>query len=282
MFNTTAICQNRSNEQDVFTGSKSLGVYAGITKTPQRTVRTEADNEGFVLSWILSGTGRFSSMEGEFVIKAPCVCIRRPNRKYFLELNYGEENFRLYLRVSESIYELLCKMNPQLDCLTPVIPFEYDEAIYRQFKGLIKQMQEKPKERYFELSSDFLSLLFKLSKLTPENEKSGLERAKAMLEEPSERKSLAEIAGECGYSISNFRKKFMKAYNISPSKYRIEYRIGLAKEALKAEHSVSAVAEMLCYTDVYTFSHQFSSITGMSPREYRRKEGLNNKYGAVR
>jgi AraC-like DNA-binding protein len=282
MLNTTVICQNRSNEQDVFTGSTALGVYAGITKSPQRTVRTESDNEGFVLSWILSGTGRFSAKEGEHIINAPCVCIRRPNRRYFLDLNAGEENFRLYLRTSESIYELLCAMNPKLDSIEPVIPFEYDEAVYRQFKWLIKQMQEKPKERYFELSSDFLSLLFKLSKLTPENEKSGLERAKSMLEEPSERRSLEEIAKECGYSISNFRKKFTKAYNISPSRYRIEYRIGLAKEALKAEHSVSAVAEMLSYTDVYTFSHQFSLVTGMSPSDYRKKEVSQHKKGAVR
>jgi hypothetical protein len=118
MLNTTAICQNRSNEQDVFTGSKSLGVYAGITKTPQRTVRTEADNEGFVLSWILSGTGRFSSMEGEFVIKAPCVCIRRPNRRYFLDLNARvRKTSDSTFAPQRAFMSCLCAMNPKLDSL---------------------------------------------------------------------------------------------------------------------------------------------------------------------
>jgi len=57
-----------------------------------------------------------------------------------------------------------------------------------------------------------------------------------------------------------------------PKRYAISLKINLACDLLSSEmYSVSQVAEMSGYDDIYFFSRQFKEYIGISPTEFIKK-----------
>lgn len=86
-----------------------------------------------------------------------------------------------------------------------------------------------------------------------------------------------EDAAMCSeISSVHFRRIFKELYSISPIKYVNTLRIDRAKELLKYDNtnSVSQIAELCGYSDVYYFSKIFKSHTGMTPTVYRKKHHI--------
>ena len=76
----------------------------------------------------------------------------------------------------------------------------------------------------------------------------------------------------CGISYSYIKKIFLLKYNTSPKKYVLLMKMNHACELLRyGKHSVSQIAEMCGYDDVYTFSHQFKIYIGVSPTNFVKK-----------
>lgn len=81
---------------------------------------------------------------------------------------------------------------------------------------------------------------------------------------------LLEISG---LSYSYFKKVFIQKYGYPPVKYITSLRIDRAKELLiTGNFSVSDVAKMCGFENVYYFSNVFKKITGVSPKNYIRGE----------
>ena len=75
----------------------------------------------------------------------------------------------------------------------------------------------------------------------------------------------------CGVSYSYFKRLFIMKFNISPVKYITKKRISYACDLLVSnKYSVSDIASMTGYSDVYYFSRVFKENTGMSPLEYKK------------
>lgn len=69
-----------------------------------------------------------------------------------------------------------------------------------------------------------------------------------------------------------FRKLFCEIYGTSPIKYVNNLRIKKAKEALGSDYSsISDIALMLGFNNIYEFSRAFKAHTGSSPTEYAKK-----------
>jgi len=67
----------------------------------------------------------------------------------------------------------------------------------------------------------------------------------------------------------HFRRLFKNTYRILPVKYLNILRTGRAKDLLKQSiYSITDIAEMTGYSDVYYFSKAFKKMTGTSPSEY--------------
>ncbi|MDC7232747.1 MAG: AraC family transcriptional regulator [Spirochaetales bacterium] len=81
--------------------------------------------------------------------------------------------------------------------------------------------------------------------------------------------SIAETAGYFEMSYEAFRKKFTRAFKISPQEFQIRCRMEKACTLLM-NHSVKETALRLNYSDPFVFSRQFSKRMSMSPREYIR------------
>jgi AraC-like DNA-binding protein len=76
----------------------------------------------------------------------------------------------------------------------------------------------------------------------------------------------------CGISYSYIKKLFDLKFNISPKKYILSLKMNYACDLLRhGEYSISQIAEMCGYNDLYTFSHQFKITLGISPSAFIKK-----------
>lgn len=70
-----------------------------------------------------------------------------------------------------------------------------------------------------------------------------------------------------------FNELFKKHYNVTPNRYIVMRKIELAKTLLKENAlSVSEVADMCGFSDVYYFSKTFKVETDFSPTEYKKAQ----------
>lgn len=80
------------------------------------------------------------------------------------------------------------------------------------------------------------------------------------------------LASMTDCSTVYFRKLFCEIYGMSPIKYVNNLRIKKAKEALGSDYSsISDIALMLGFNNIYEFSRAFKAHTGSSPTEYAKK-----------
>ncbi len=98
-------------------------------------------------------------------------------------------------------------------------------------------------------------------------------KAKELLQESD--LSLEEISEQLKISPSGLRQKFKDAVGISPSKWRTEKRISLARELLlTTELSIDEIAQKTDFYDTPYFYKKFSQTVGMSPKKYRLSEKM--------
>ncbi len=89
---------------------------------------------------------------------------------------------------------------------------------------------------------------------------------------PSSDINLDNLAQMCGISYSYFKRIFTEEFGLSPKKYILRLKINYASELLsEGIYSVSKVAEMSGFTDIYYFSRIFKKQTGITPTEYISK-----------
>lgn len=75
----------------------------------------------------------------------------------------------------------------------------------------------------------------------------------------------------CGVSYSYFKRLFILQFGTSPIKYITQKKISHACDLLILnKHSVSDIASLSGYGDVYYFSRIFKNTIGMSPSEYKK------------
>ena len=79
----------------------------------------------------------------------------------------------------------------------------------------------------------------------------------------------------CGVSYSYFKRLFIMKFHLSPIKYITKKKISYACDLLVSnKYSVSDVASMAGYRDVYYFSRVFKENTGISPSHWGREKWL--------
>lgn len=85
-----------------------------------------------------------------------------------------------------------------------------------------------------------------------------------------ERDCLARSAELAGVSSRRFNDIFKSEFNITPNRYVVLKKVGYAGELLRTgSFSVSEVAELCGFCDVYYFSRVFKTEMGVSPKEWK-------------
>ena len=82
--------------------------------------------------------------------------------------------------------------------------------------------------------------------------------------------TIADIAGELGYSISHLRAVFRDRLGISLGRYMRESRLAEAAQLLQtSELGVGEIGERCGFESIYAFSRAFRKSFGFPPRTYR-------------
>lgn len=96
------------------------------------------------------------------------------------------------------------------------------------------------------------------------------EQAMRMLESPERRWDVNDLAGEAGCSVRHYARLFKATSGRAPRDFIVDARVQRARHLLRnLDRSITEIAEVLGYSDVFLFSRQFKARTGMSPNRFR-------------
>jgi len=101
-----------------------------------------------------------------------------------------------------------------------------------------------------------------------------LEAARRLLEtELSRDLPMSEVAARLGLSYETFRKAFEQQAGVSPARYRAGKRMEAARALLlHTPMTGRQIADSLGFPDEFYFSRRFKQASGVSPREFRRRQ----------
>ena len=157
-----------------------------------------------------------------------------------------------------------------------VIPVK-NEKIANLFKKIFSLWVAKNEEYYLECVSLLYKIIAEMKKARylPDAKFQKIKPAIEYIHNNflSEEKITAErLTQLCGISYSYIKKLFDLKFNISPKKYILSLKMNYACDLLRhGEYSISQIAEMCGYNDLYTFSHQFKITFGISPSAFIKK-----------
>lgn len=84
--------------------------------------------------------------------------------------------------------------------------------------------------------------------------------------------SVEDVAGQTNMSKRNFIRRFKTATRNTPLEYLQKVKIEAAKKALeKNPENVNSLMMLSGYSDIKTFRKIFKRITGLTPKDYRKK-----------
>jgi AraC-like DNA-binding protein len=230
----------------------------------------------FAVNFCLRGKGKY--VDGptgvEYELKPGTLFHRFPNRQHTTIFDPESDFVEFYVVVDADTAGGMSRMGLIPD--TPILDVGVQQSILDEFHDLTNSLRasksEVPTPLAVSRTIAFIQGLYERAR--QKRLQSYWERivsdACAMLERNVEdRVSMEEIADKLGVSYTSFRKHFKRIMDCSPGEFRVRYRLDRAKDLLTAS-SVKHVAASLGYCDPFTFSAQFKSATGMSPREFQR------------
>lgn len=104
---------------------------------------------------------------------------------------------------------------------------------------------------------------------------------RALTEDPSDARTLDELASEIGASARTVARKFLSETGLTFGQWRTQQRLLAALERLAAGTSVTAVAFEVGYTDVSSFIAAFKAATGETPARYFESKTEASKVNAA-
>ena len=149
----------------------------------------------------------------------------------------------------------------------PVSKSEVSTAFYHIIKGYNSRLSGS---KMLALSSLY-RLLYTFSELNAPSRQDRLADAIAYIEEHKlEHFSMDEAAALCSLSGAQFRRVFKERMGVSPLKYKNSLIVQMATELMKNDFfSVTEIAAILNFEDIYSFSKFFKRETEMSPKQYK-------------
>lgn len=218
---------------------------------------------------IFTFSGHNTVYFGDYIVEDKANCIRfLPKGNHSRYDVFRHEN-------SECIDVYFQTDRPVSTHALEITPFK-KEKVRSLFTKIFTCWAGKEEGYYFEC----ISLLYKIfSELQQKNfvSKKHYERIKPAIDVIHEdflvrNFSIKELGELCGIGESYFKRLFKEKYGISPKKYIIQLKLNHACELLRLErYSVSKIAELCNFNDIYFFSRQFKEHIGLTPTKFAKK-----------
>lgn len=228
----------------------------------------------FVIEYVESGEGYVEVIGERYEVESDCVYILSPGISH----KYGSSKLNPYRKIwincfSSFLSEFLVSYG-----LENVIVFKNTEC-KKYFEEMLNFAREKPYNEDYSLGIS--KILFKIFfTLCEKNSKRSempnfVQKAKQLLDGAIYRKvTIEQIASEVNVSKSQLMREFKKYYLVTPYKYLLNKKLNIAKQfLLHTKMKVLEISDALCFSDEYNFSNIFKLKVGISPLEFRKREG---------
>ena len=230
--------------------------------------------------YVMGGTGRLDTPEGQFAISRGDCFIFRPRQRYF-----GRHDPADPLSVTAVHFDYLDDtgqaFQPPAETVSPLYRKIRDTAFMEQILNRVISVFRDASAGEGEAGEWFRMALLEIQRcdrqpVLPPHQQRRQQDIDRICEEiavnPGATYSLAELAGRMKCSPDHFARIFRKYKGLSPGEFVIRSRIEAARTLLlNSSHSITRIAELLGYSDVYYFSKQFRGKTGYTPSGFRRR-----------
>ena len=157
-----------------------------------------------------------------------------------------------------------------------IADFSNKNNIRAMFGNIFSVWNSKTNGYYFKCMSMLYEIIAEIKKshYCPNSKSKMIEPAVEYISAKYTEKNIriGHLAKICGISTSYLQRLFLERFSLTPKKYIIKLKIEKASELLSSGYySVSKIAEILQYENVYYFSKAFKNETGISPAEYMMK-----------
>lgn len=231
-------------------------------------ITNHPENNHVILTWVLKGNGLYTQDQVAYPLTDFSVCLRNTGRPYSLEI-WDDSCPRLFMAIPFELYKLLNILIPELSEMPPVWKHCFSQETFDAFFEIYDLLKRSASTEFYKIIPQLVHYLLLVTEIQQMRDQLPLEKGKRYLED-NHSLTLEEIAKKCGMRYPTFRRRFAKCYGISPGQYRIQKRIEQSVLWLKCGLSVSETAELMKYSDVYTFSHQFTAVVGFPPSRYKQ------------
>lgn len=141
---------------------------------------------------------------------------------------------------------------------------ENDDHLKSMHLGaLVYSLQTKIAKMYPEENFKRFSLLKKYAKITD-----------FLFQYGNARTSVADLAELNGETRESFSRNFSASTGISPKKLIDSYVLSRSLEWMATGIRTKEIAEKMCFNNEFTFSRYFKRMTGISPRDWKKKSSI--------
>ncbi|MCI2129272.1 MAG: AraC family transcriptional regulator [Sphaerochaeta sp.] len=259
--------------EGMFASMNGGEVFCGISSNTEYIHRTTSMKEGMLLTWVITGSGELKTPEKDYAITDENMIFRNNRIDYQLTLYPGVHQRRCFLRLPDAFFSLLITSTPSVLNVPPVFPVKpMDEQRFADFMEVMRKIRMASDKDLLDMLPFFSHYITQcvVPCLNENGRTAAMEHARQRLETDYQ-SSIPEIAATFGLGYHLFRKEFKQTYTISPLAYRIKAKTEQAKQFLSMGYPCDVIAEKLGYPDMYTFSHQFKTVAGISPKNYQKK-----------
>ena len=152
-----------------------------------------------------------------------------------------------------------------------------NEKVATLFKKIFTLWTQKGEQYYLECTSLLYKIIAEIQKTSylPEEQYLKIKPAVDYIHErflSDEAITAEKLSAVCGISYSYIKKLFALKYKTSPKRYAVLLKLNYACDLLRCgEYTVSEVAEVCGYKDVYFFSRQFKEHIGVAPTQFIKR-----------
>ncbi len=220
------------------------------------------DRRKFSFMTVIEGEFHYKTARGEFFANAGDTVFLPKGASY--EYKVLTEDVRCY----QVEFRLFGELPPMPESPT-LLQASASREIADDFPGLIAaSLSPADSFKVCAALSKFLCFITEERKISPKI-KAAVEYLGKNFCEPFSAEKLARL---CALSPSQLRRLFSESVGVSPVKYRNRLRINHARRLLEGgEMTVAEIADALKFDTAYAFSKAFKAETGLSPKQYQRK-----------